>query len=273
MKQLSKQDLDALLDLAIKLAKKGGNVLKKHWGKLRHVEHKEASIDLVTEADKESEKVIIRHLKRTVPGHAVLSEETVGPQVKDAEFLWVIDPLDGTTNYTHQFPILSVSIGLFYHEVPMIGVVYNPFLKELFYAAKGQGAFLNGKPIIVSKVDSLDKSLLASGFPYDRRENRDNNYSEFCLLTHFSQGVRRAGSAALDMAYVAAGRFDGYWERGLKLWDIAAGLVLIQEAGGKISAYDKKPVDLNSGMILASNGLIHEALSDKILQARSFLSL
>ena len=271
MSQPLEYDLDPLLEFAIKLAKKGGRVLTKYWGRLLHVEHKEATIDLVTVADKESEKAIIHLLKKSMPGHAVLSEEAGGSQIPDADFVWVIDPLDGTTNYTHQFPIFSVSIGLFYKGTPILGVVYNPLLKELFYASKGKGAFLNGKTLSVSKVDTLDRSLLSSGFPYDRKENRDNNYAEFCLLTQFTQGVRRPGSAALDMAYVAAGRFEGYWERGLKIWDIAAGIVLVQEAGGRVSAYDGGPVDLNSGMILASNGLIHQAISEKILQARTFL--
>lgn len=271
MKKLPDLHIQKLMDSAIQLAEKGGEVLKKHWGKLQSISHKESSIDLVTDADKASEKAILRGLKKTHPSHAILAEESGWNENPDAEFLWIIDPLDGTTNFTHQYPMVAVSIGIMYQGQLIAGVVYNPILKELFYGARGLGAFLNKRKIQVSSTTALDASLLASGFPYDRRTNKDNNYAEFCLLTHLSQGVRRGGSAALDLAYVAAGRFDGYWERGCKPWDNAAGVVLVEEAGGRVSAYDQTPFQIDSDRVLASNKHIHAALSEKILQARTLL--
>jgi len=179
----------------------------------------------------------------------------------EAEYLWAVDPLDGTTNYTHQMPLFAVSIGLLHRMKPILGIVYNPFTNEFFKAYKGGGAYLNDSKIQVSKVSGLEKSLLATGFAYDRRDTPDNNYLEFCYMTSITQGVRRMGSAACDLAFVAAGRYDGFWERGLKIWDIAAGIVLVEEAGGRITSYENAPIDLHSGRILASNGLIHDDMS------------
>jgi myo-inositol-1(or 4)-monophosphatase len=179
-------------------------------------------------------------------------------------FLWAVDPLDGTTNFAHRYPAFAVSIGLLIDGEPAVGVVYEPLRDELFFAARGLGAFLNYRPIRVSATEGLAKSLLVTGFAYDRRETDDNNYAEFCHFTHLSQGVRRGGSASLDLAYVAAGRLDGYWERGLSPWDIAAGIVLVREAGGTVSAYDGSPFDIDSGRILASNGLLHTAMINEL---------
>jgi myo-inositol-1(or 4)-monophosphatase len=259
---LEKKDNDYkdFLSIAAKAALEGGKILKKYWGKVKNVREKTFTGDLVTEADKESEEVIIRLLNEHYPTHTILSEEGGLYKAKDEEFSWVIDPLDGTTNYTHQYPFVAVSIGFLRHGKPIVGAVFNPITDEMFLAAKGKGAFLNGNPIKVSKVKFLNQSLLATGFAYDRRETLDNNYTEFCFLTHLSHGVRRVGSAALDLAYVAAGRLEGFWERGLNPWDIAAGVVLIEEAGGKVSSYEGEELILNSGRILASNGLIHENL-------------
>jgi myo-inositol-1(or 4)-monophosphatase len=268
MNTISISEIQAFLESAIKVAEKGGAALKKHWGKLKTISHKANTIDLVTDADKASEKAVMRYLKDKHPSHAILSEESGWSENQGAEFLWVIDPLDGTTNFTHQYPMVSVSVGLLYQGQPLIGVVYNPILKELFYAGKRLGAFFNKRKITVSATHSLDASLLATGFSYDRRTTKDNNYSEFCLMTHLSQGVRRGGSAAIDLAYVAAGRFDGYWEKGIKSWDIAAGVVLVEEAGGLVTDYDQGPFQLESGRILASNKHIHAAMSEKIHQAR-----
>ena len=259
----------AHLALALEAAKRGGVVLKKYWGAINSIAHKDTPIDLVTDADRASEEAIIHSIKSAYPTHGILAEES-GMHVRlDEDFLWVIDPLDGTTNYTHQYPVVAVSIALLYQGKPVLGVVYNPILNELFHAAQGEGAFFNGKAIHVSHVDSLSRSLLASGFAYDRRENPENNYGPFCRLTHLTQGVRRGGAAALDIAYVAAGRLEGYWERGIKPWDIAAGIILVQEAGGKVSAYDEGPFDLASGKILATNGKIHNELSREICKAIS----
>lgn len=257
------------LDTAKACAHKAGAIISKEWGSPHVISRKEASIDLVTEVDKTAEEAIIQDLVRIYPHHSILAEETGRQQGIDTDFLWVIDPLDGTTNFTHHYPQVAVSIALLHQNQPIIGVVYNPITQELFHAAKGLGVFLNGNPLQVSKVNSLDKSLLATGFPYDRQTNPDNNYAEFCALTQSSQGVRRGGSAALDLAYVAAGRLDGYWERGIKPWDIAAGVLLVEEAGGQVSHYDMQPLNLFSGFILATNGHCHSLLSEKIVQVRS----
>lgn len=178
--------------------------------------------------------------------------------------MWVIDPLDGTTNYAHGYPQAAVSIGLLASGKPLVGVVYNPIREELWSAADGLGATLNRVPIRVSRTNNLTNSLLVTGFAYDRRETEDNNYAEFCYLTHLTQGVRRGGSASLDLCDVATGRLDGYWERGLKPWDLLAGVVIVKEAGGFVTAYDGSEFDLDSGRILATNGYIHSQLSNAL---------
>ena len=258
-------ELSEFLKAALHAAHLGGQLLKRYWGKLSTINDKAYSGDLVTEADRESEEKILTYLKAEFPQHAILSEESGWHTVENAEYMWLVDPLDGTTNYAHQFPVVAVSIGLLYKGQSVIGVVFNPIQDELYQASSKQGAFLNGSPIHVSQVNSLSHSLLATGFPYDRRETRDNNYAEFCHLTNLTQGVRRAGAASLDLAYVAAGRIDGYWERGIKPWDIGAGIVLVQEAGGLVTAYDRSPLEFKDERILATNGLIHQELSREIL--------
>ena len=255
------------LNIASEAALHGGKILEKYWGNLKNIQEKKFTGDLVTEADKESEEVIIAFLNHHYPTHTILSEEGGLYKAKDKEYSWVIDPLDGTTNYTHQYPFVAVSIALLKQGKPIVGAVFNPIVKEMFLAAKGEGAFLNGKTIKVSKVKSLNQSLLATGFAYDRRDTLDNNYTEFCFLTNVSHGVRRAGSAALDLAYVAAGRLEGFWERGLKPWDIAAGTILVEEAGGNVTSYEGEDLILDSGRILASNSLIHGDLIRELKKA------
>lgn len=254
------------LDAAKVIAQEAGTVLLEYLGKLEDVREKSAAGDLITEADHASEAVILSALKRAYPDHGILSEESGLHEVNGADFVWCVDPLDGTTNFTHEIPFFAVSIGLLYRKEPVMGVIYNPFLQEIFCGVKGGGAMRNGVTIRVSKVDALNKAVLATGFAYDRRDTPDNNYAEFCGLTAQTQGVRRMGSAALDLAYVAMGRFDGFWERGLNSWDIAAGVVLVQEAGGKVSSYENGPLVLDSGRILASNGIIHATLSQQLLR-------
>jgi len=257
-----------MIETARQAAYGGGEVLKKYWGHLTRVREKSTEGDLVTEADDESEDRIIEILKKEYPGHQILSEESGIHEAKNHDYLWVIDPLDGTTNYTHQFPMVSVSLALYHKGSPLIGIVYNPILNEFFEASAGNGAALNGKPIHVSSTDKLKKSLLATGFAYNRRETPDNNYAEFCHLTNSCQGVRRAGSAALDLAYVACGRLDGHWEIGLKPWDVAAGALLVEEAGGKVTLFKNEPFDIYAEVILATNGLIHDQINAELIKVR-----
>jgi myo-inositol-1(or 4)-monophosphatase len=263
--RLDKIPLQNWLDVATEAVLAAGAILEDLWGNLETVQEKGLAGDLVTEADRKAESLILDVLERHCPHHAILAEESGYQGEQQSTYLWAIDPLDGTTNYAHSYPISCVSVGLMVEGVPQLGAIYNPFRRELFRAAKGLGATLNRRPIQVSASPFLAKSLLVSGFAYDRRETLDNNYAEFCHLTHLTQGVRRSGSAALDLTDVACGRLDGYWERGIKAWDITAGIVILEEAGGKVTAYDQSPLDITSGRILATNGLIHAELSQALV--------
>ena len=259
--------MQIFLDIATEAALAAGVVLQDYLGKLEDaITEKGRPGDLVTAADKASEQVILEVLRRHFPQHSILAEESGKLGNQDNEFLWAIDPLDGTTNYAHQYPCFAVSIGLMIQGVPKVGVIYDPFRDELFRAAAGLGATRNRRPIQVSQTAELSKSLLVSGFAYDRRETPDNNYAEFCHLTHLTQGVRRDGAAALDLAYVACGRVDGYWERGIAPWDVVAGIILVQEAGGNVTAYDGTPIKIESGRILATNGYLHDSLSQELMK-------
>ena len=261
------QDIQNFLTVATQAAEAGGKVLQSFWGKLENVQEKTPG-NLVTEADTASERMVLDILKTAFPEHRILAEESGASGEITSSYVWAVDPLDGTTNYAHHFPVFSVSIGLLFEGQPIVGVVYNPITNELFTAGLGLGAFLtqNGQSqsIRVSKTKQVADSLLATGFAYDRREVKDNNYAEFCHFTQVTQGVRRLGSAALDLAYVAAGRFDGYWERGLSPWDMVAGIVLVLEAGGQVSGYDQSAINIASGRVLATNGLLHEAMSQTL---------
>lgn len=260
------KQLQIFLEIATEAALAAGGILQSYFGKLDIVTEKGRPGDLVTVADQASEAAILDILDRHLPNHSVLAEESGKSGGKDSEYLWAIDPLDGTTNYAHQYPFFAVSIGLLIAGIPQVGVIFDPFHNELFRAARGIGATCNRQPIQVSQTTKLSQSLLVTGFAYDRRETSDNNYAEFCHLTHLTQGVRRSGSASLDLAHVACGRLDGYWERGIAPWDIAAGVILVEEAGGKVTAYDGSSLIIDSGRILATNGLIHRSLSDALQQ-------
>ncbi len=266
MSQHTPRELQIFLDIATEAAMAAGTILRNYWGKLEEVEEKGRPGDLVTVADKDAEAAIIEVLRRHVPDHSILAEESGQLGDNQSEYLWAIDPLDGTTNYAHQYPVAAVSVGLMISGTPQVGAIYNPFRDELFRAAKGIGATRNRRSIQVSQTCDLSKSLLVTGFAYDRRETSDNNYAEFCHLTHLTQGVRRSGAASLDLADVACGRLDGYWERGLSPWDMVAGVVLVEEAGGKVTAYDGSLLKIDSGRILATNGRIHDPLSTELLQ-------
>ncbi len=263
------QQLLNFLDIATEAALAAGAILQAKLGELEDIQEKTHPGDLVTEADQAAEKAILEILQRHLPDHGILAEESGQLGVLDSKYLWAIDPLDGTTNYAHQYPIAATSIGLLMEGIPQVGVIFDPFRNELFRAVKGNGATRNRRPITVSSTNQLSKSLLVTGFAYDRRETSDNNYAEFCHLTHLTQGVRRSGSAALDLAYVACGRLDGYWERGLSPWDIAAGILIVAESGGKVTAYDGSPVEIKSGRVLATNGHLHTALSAELLASKS----
>lgn len=258
--------LKNFLDIATEAVLAAGGVLQSYWGKLEEINEKGRSGDLITAADKAAEAVILDVLQRHVPDHGLLAEESGKQGSQTSRYLWAIDPLDGTTNYAHQYPLFSASVGLLIDGVPQVGAVFVPAQNELFRAAKGIEATLNRQPIQVSSTDKLEKSLLVTGFAYDRRETLDNNYAEFCHFTHLTQGVRRGGSAAVDLAYVACGRLDGYWERGLSPWDITAGTVLVEAAGGKVTAYDGSPVDIFSGRLVAANSQLHPSLIQELAQ-------
>lgn len=269
MTAVSEQDLQRYLEVATAAALAGGAVLQQYWGQLEHIQQKGRPGDLVTEADQAAEVAVLDVLRRHLPDHPILAEESGSSgAVADSPFLWAIDPLDGTTNYTHQYPFSAVSVGLLIDGYPAVGVIFDPFHADLFRAAKGLGATLNRRAIRVSMTEKLAESLLVTGFAYDRHERVDNNYAEFCHLTHLTQGVRRGGAASLDLAYVACGRLDGYWERGLSPWDLAAGVVLVEEAGGRVTAYDETDFDIQSGRILATNNRIHTILSQVLKQVK-----
>jgi myo-inositol-1(or 4)-monophosphatase len=242
------------LEAAVEIAREAGAVLREEAQKTPDISYK-GDYDLVTQADKRSEAVIVSRLQKYFPGHAVAAEEGTGKET-GSEYKWHVDPLDGTTNFAHGYPCFCVSMALAKGDELVLGVVYNPIFEELFSAARGEGAFFNGKRMECSKIAALRGSLLCTGFPNHKRHAHPNihYYWDFTLCSH---GVRRDGSAALDLAYVAAGRFDGFWEFGLKPWDTAAGVVIVEEAGGKITDLDGKPYVLGGKTILATNGLIH----------------
>lgn len=240
----------ALRRTAEDAARLAGRVLAERFQGERTIEFKRSGIDLVTDADKAAEEVLLRLLRERYPGHSILAEESGASQ--GTGLRWLVDPLDGTTNYAHRVPHFSVSVAVDGPDGVLAGVVYDPMRDELFSAAKGQGATLNGRPLKASTATELGRALLCTGFPYDVRESPD---APLGLVNHFirhAQGIRRTGSAALDLAYVAAGRFDGFFEFRLKPWDIGAGSLLVAEAGGVVTQIDGSAFDVMNGDVLAS---------------------
>ncbi len=255
------------MDTAENLREFAGEVARETGKLLKSIERRgiavgyKGAIDLVTEADLKAEEFIVRRIREEFPDHAILSEEMGGDRGEGGgPHLWIVDPLDGTTNYAHGYPVYAVSIAVEVRGEVVAGAVYDPNLDELFAAAKGAGASLNGSEIRVSGIADLDKSLLATGFPYYYRERPDEILALFRAFSLRAQGVRRAGSAALDLCALACGRFDGFWELGLKPWDTAAGSLILTEAGGAISKLDGSAFDMRVPELLASNGAIHEQM-------------
>ena len=252
-----------MLNFAIQTARDAGSILADRIGRALQVSNK-GDIDLVTEADLASEKLIIDRIKSHYPRHGILAEESGAIEgfkavSGETEWRWIVDPLDGTTNYAHGYPCFCVSIGLERSGLLEIGVVYDPNRDEVFAAERGQGATLNDRRIRVSAVEDLNAAMLCTGFPYNVRE-RPNFARDFANFTMEAQAVRRDGSAALDLAYLACGRFDGFWEDGLNAWDTAAGMLLIKEAGGKVTDFTGAPLSIYTPKVLASNGLIHDRM-------------
>ena len=249
-----------MLNFAIDVARDAGGLLMQRLG-VAKVTNK-GDIDLVTEADLASENLIIERIRSYYPQHGILAEESGDAALVDGkrgEWKWIIDPLDGTTNYAHSYPCFCVSIALEHAGVLEVGVVYDPVRDEMFAAERGNGATLNDRKIMVSSVEELKDAMVCTGFPYNVRERPDFT-RDFANFTMAAQAVRRDGSAALDLAYVACGRFDGFWEDGLSPWDIAAGKILIEEARGKVSNFENQPLSIYTKKVLASNGLVHDAM-------------
>jgi myo-inositol-1(or 4)-monophosphatase len=251
-------------------AGRAGRMLRRGMEEGKEITYKGA-VDLVTNFDRQAQNIIVERLSSAFPAHGFLAEEELS-LAPDSEFRWVIDPLDGTTNFAHRFPVFTVSIGLEYRGRLVVGVVYDPMRDEMYQGAEGEGAFLNGKRIRVSGVGELNRSLLATGFPYDIRESRVNNVDHFNHFIMRAQAVRRCGSAAMDLCHLACGRFDGFWELKLKPWDMAAGAVIVREAGGRLSDFAGGEFSLLGLEMLASNGLIHQAMIEVLLLGKQNVS-
>jgi myo-inositol-1(or 4)-monophosphatase len=243
-------ELERLLGVARAAAQAGAQPLRELFRQVLKVQEKGAAGNLVTEADHAAEAAVLALLAARTPDLGVIAEES-GRRGAATDLQWCVDPLDGTTNYAHGFPFFATSVGLIWRGRPLLGALVLPALDQEFWAAPGLGAWCNNERLQVSACPRVANALLATGFAYDRIGRLDNNYAEFAWFTHRSHGVRRAGAAAVDLAYVAAGRVDGYWERGLAPWDLAAGVVLVEQAGGVVSGYDGSPLDLASGRVLA----------------------
>ena len=262
---LSVAALEALAQVARRAADAGGEQLRHHFGRLEQVREKGRCGDLVTEADTAAEAAVLALLEAETPEIGVLAEES-GRRPRPGDLEWVVDPLDGTTNYAHCYPFFGTSVGLCWRGQPLLGALTVPALDEHYWAAPGAGAWCNERRLQVSGCNALADSLLVTGFAYDRHSRLDNNYAEFAYFTHRSRGVRRGGAAAVDLAFVAAGRCDGYWERGLSPWDLAAGVVLVEQAGGVVSAYDGSELELASGRLIACSPGIHGAIMAGLAQ-------
>ncbi len=252
------KELERIKEVAIDAAREAGTYALNRMGNLVEISHKGGFTNLVTDVDKKCEKGIIDRIKKEFPSHSILAEES-GEEVTGGPFRWIVDPLDGTTNYAHAFPVFCVSIGVVSGGSVKVAVVYDPSRDELFTAEEGKGAFLNGRPINVSDMEKVRDSLLATGFAYNI-EGKLANIKYFKVMMEKAQAVRRPGSAALDLCYVACGRFDGFWEFDLNPWDTAAGQLIVKEAGGTVALLNGKPFDIHEKEIVATNGKIHKEM-------------
>jgi myo-inositol-1(or 4)-monophosphatase len=252
------EEAQEVLALAIRLAREAGAIQRERYESELVVETKRTDVDLVTDVDRACEEAVVRGIRAARPGDGILAEEGGGDDAAGAGWRWVIDPLDGTTNYAHGYPCFCVSIGVERDGRPEVGVIYNPLLDELYHALRGGGAFRNGDPIRVSQQRDLTRCLFATGFAYDRHANPGTNLRHFEGFLRRGRGVRRDGSAALDLAAIACGRFDGYWELDLKPWDVTAGTLLVEEAGGRVTDLSGTPGRTDGAAVVASNGPIHD---------------
>ena len=247
------------LDFAKKIALESGKVLNNYFGNIKSINKKTTSIDLVTEADLSSEKILIDKIQKKYPDHTIITEES-HLKDKNSDFRWIIDPLDGTTNFVHNLPIFAVSIGLQYKEKTILGVVYNPAADKMFYASNNNGAYLNEKTINISLSNTLSDSLIVTGFPYIHDKRWDVSFDIFKTIYSKTRGVRRLGAAALDLCFVAMGRFEGFYEFNLKPWDICAGSIIAEEAGAKVTDWNNENLPFSGERILATNGKIHQEM-------------
>ncbi len=250
--------MNNFLEVAVDAAREAGSMLRCEFDRPKEISYK-GEVDIVTESDKHSEMIIVSKLRSHFPQHAIVAEEGGLVAAADAKYCWHVDPLDGTTNFAHSYPCFAVSIGLMEDGEPLVAVVLNPITNELFTAVRGEGAFLDYRRLHVSPIEKLATSLVSTGFPTHQRANNRNIYYywEFTMRSH---GVRRDGSAALDLCSVACGRFDGFWEFGLNSWDTAAGILIVKEAGGIVTDLSGRPYRPGDGSILATNGHIHEEM-------------
>lgn len=257
--------MDKFFSAARQAADSAGSLIRENWQQAKEIYYK-STIDLVTAVDRQAEERIVHVLQKHFPDHSILAEEETTVVNSQNEYRWIIDPLDGTTNFAHAYPHFSISIALEQAGEIILGLVYDPLREETFQAAKEAGAFLNGKPIQTSKVGELDKALLATGFPYDRRKHADFYLAHFKAFMVRSQGIRRNGSAALDLSYLACGRIDGFWEFKLHPWDTAAASLIVREAGGTLTDFSGKEFSIWGEETLASNGIIHPEMLRVVLE-------
>ena len=256
--------LAELLDLARRLARSAGDLQRERYETGLQIDTKSAAIDLVTEVDQACEAAIVDGIQSARPGDAILAEEGHGGDRKDAAIRWIIDPLDGTVNFAHGFPRFCVSIGIEVAGRRSVGVVYDPLLDECFEAVLGEGAWLGARRLQVTKEEELGRALVATGFAYDVHDSENDNLASFRKVVKAARGIRRDGSAALDLCYVAAGRLDAYWELKLHPWDVAAGFLIVEEAGGRLADFTGGGPDRSGREVVATNGLLQSALLRKL---------